>query len=518
MKRAVQKFVLLLIFCIASVNTAAAAVFPVVISDEANLVRNRNDQGNQDDQGNQNNQGNQDDQGNQNNQGGTQRPELPPVKPEYTPTPSPPPTEPEYTPAPSPPPVEPEYSPEPSPPPAEPEYTPTPYPPPAPPEYTPTQPSPPPGQPPSNANTQGNGDNSSLPLLSPPALPRSIAAQNTESAPYRYTAWIPQRLLESLERQRTEVLTVTAEGVSYVIPVRLSELIPQLDSTLRDHGVSLVDLYYKLTFEFLENDDSMPSHIRPVSKIVDFKMDLTDQSEQNLGEVEAFTEPIIRQLPIDKHLVNEPALLAGARFHPNEDFFEFVPHNIVQDGDDSYASIQSRRNGTYLAAENNTAFNDIDYHWGRVFISRAGHKFLVHGADNGQFDPEGTLSRSMFVQMIASSVDIPDAYSLLEGLPSSNWRLSPGETISREEMASVLAKIVSMYEDNITAPRLNIPTAFVYVDYLEAAPQYRDDLHTAVSYGLITGTSHNTLSPNSYVTRAQMAVIQNKLTDLLQLV
>lgn len=114
------------------------------------------------------------------------------------------------------------------------------------------------------------------------------------------------------------------------------------------------------------------------------------------------------------------------------------------------------------------SFTDIAGHWAADDILRAAEAGLVKGIGDSRFDPDGLLNRGMFVTIIGRLLKIdPTLWAVQEGMfpftdvpstsyyaPYVNWAVhtgittgtsaftfSPDATITRQEMATFLARI-----------------------------------------------------------------------------
>lgn len=164
---------------------------------------------------------------------------------------------------------------------------------------------------------------------------------------------------------------------------------------------------------------------------------------------------------------------------------------------------------------------------GSWYFDAVGYVFergLMGGTGNGRFSPDLTTSRAMIVtilyrlegspapsgstfsdvapgQWYSDGVAWASANGIVTGYPDG--RFGPDDTITREQMASILYRYAKYKGYDVTA-QAGLER---YSDAGQVAPYAADAMGWAVSSGVITGTSGTTLSPAGSATRAQAAVI-----------
>lgn len=108
------------------------------------------------------------------------------------------------------------------------------------------------------------------------------------------------------------------------------------------------------------------------------------------------------------------------------------------------------------------SFTDIENHWGKAYIEQAAELSLFDGVSDTVFDPNGTMTRGMFVTVLGR----------LEGIDLTYWG------------------------------SLNLPTIFTDV---EQEKYYAPYVFWAVCNGIVDGMTYDTFAPDAPVTREQAA-------------
>ena len=175
---------------------------------------------------------------------------------------------------------------------------------------------------------------------------------------------------------------------------------------------------------------------------------------------------------------------------------------------------------------NTGAFSDVKAgKWYEDAVYYAAHYGVMGGVGVGKFDPEGTTTRAMLVQVLynmegkpdVSSVETPFtdisgkwyeaavkwayANKVVNGMTATTF--SPEGKITREQFATILYRY-SAYKGYATDARADLSS---YTDAGKVSGYATDAMSWANSLGYIGGMTATTLVPTGNATRAQMAQI-----------
>ncbi len=220
----------------------------------------------------------------------------------------------------------------------------------------------------------------------------------------------------------------------------------------------------------------------------------------------------------------------------------------------------------YLKGEE--VFTDIAGHWGETFIKALADKGMVDGVGDGKFNPDGTVTRAEFLKMAMDAADIvghayregecldatnDDWYCYyLQGaldkgliytplivkdddmyLPAEKEKVLAEKTEKSDEVtATVYAYPKGEFKGNtpITREEMAVILADVglaginggemapvrFADEDEISANYGPRVSACVHAGLISGMDDGTFAPKATLTRAQAAVVIDKLANLLK--
>lgn len=215
-------------------------------------------------------------------------------------------------------------------------------------------------------------------------------------------------------------------------------------------------------------------------------------------------------------------------------------------------------------------FNDTKGHWAETYITALADKGLVDGVGGSMFAPEGRVTRADFLKMAMDAAGVVGhAYRDGECLDATNddwycyylqgaadkgliplYMLGAGEykketkilaeatedkeavttditvwefdenanydrqpgfmgdaPITREEMAAILTNIALSPTGAVTM----VPD---FTDFNDVTPAYQTSVNACTKAGLIEGMGDGTFAPKATLTRAQAAVVINKLANM----
>lgn len=171
---------------------------------------------------------------------------------------------------------------------------------------------------------------------------------------------------------------------------------------------------------------------------------------------------------------------------------------------------------------------DIKGHWAEKAIDTFVKLQFIKGYGDGQFKPNGNITRAEFAMLISRAFDISgDAdHSAAMSDISSHWAkeaieklasagvlggyadgtFKPNQTISREEMAIILSRIVNLSGVNKDDSKGN------FTDISIASSYATNAIKDAAEAGIINGKSNGAFDPQGNATRAEaLTIVLNAL-------
>ena len=207
-----------------------------------------------------------------------------------------------------------------------------------------------------------------------------------------------------------------------------------------------------------------------------------------------------------------------------------VKKSVIADGK---AYLLLDRSATIKIKDAENPFVDVDAEdWYGDAVVFAVSRELFNGTAEGVFDPQGPMTRGMLATVLFRLEDTPNApehafadvdadswyadavsWAAATGIVTGNGdgAFSPDERVSRQQLVTMLYRYAASAGIN-TSGRARLDP---YADAGQVAGYAADALAWAVDSGLIQGRADVTLAPDASVTRAEVAAIFLRLTDLL---
>jgi 5'-nucleotidase len=173
--------------------------------------------------------------------------------------------------------------------------------------------------------------------------------------------------------------------------------------------------------------------------------------------------------------------------------------------------------------ENQSVLTDIDNHWAKDYIVSALEKGFVSGYANSAFKPDNSVTRAEFIKIlynIGGNEEVNDisfsditgtewyfdgvkwavANGLIQGYEDNTFR--GNDEISREEAAVILDRFLN---------NSNEGNAIEFIDYSLISPWAKESVDEISKMGIMTGDNNGCFNPKNSLTRAEAAVIANKI-------
>lgn len=270
---------------------------------------------------------------------------------------------------------------------------------------------------------------------------------------------------------------------------------------------------------------------RIVAQPIEFK--ITASSGSNALEVSSFKGYVERTLLLEGG--TDPGRMAtGIVFNEDGSFSPVPTQTVVVDGK-VYAKINSLTNSIYSAVYASKSFTDIASHWAKDAIDDLGARLVVDGDGNGRFEPDRAMTRAEFAAILIKGLGIArpgagtdifndvtgdswyydaiaqaHAYGIIDGY--GNGAFGPSDTITREQAITMTAKAMQITglkaepaKDEADLLLAGFDDAGDVSDYAKAG------IASCLKAGIISGRNEAILAPKASITRAEVAVIVQRL-------
>ncbi|MEA4893902.1 MAG: S-layer homology domain-containing protein [Oscillospiraceae bacterium] len=218
-----------------------------------------------------------------------------------------------------------------------------------------------------------------------------------------------------------------------------------------------------------------------------------------------------------------------------------VPTQIIMVDDEYYAVIRSLTNSVYTLINKSVNFMDIAGHWALAAINDIGSRLIVTGYENGNFNPDNSITRAEFATIIVKTlglepgtetsgfsdvsgsdwycgyVEAASNYGLITGYPDGSF--GPNDTITREQAATIIARamVLTNFDSGLTNDEIS-ELLGAFTDSASISSYAESGIAACLKTGIIIGKSNTTISPSADITRAEVAAMIQRLLQKSELI
>jgi len=220
-----------------------------------------------------------------------------------------------------------------------------------------------------------------------------------------------------------------------------------------------------------------------------------------------------------------------------------VPTKVVQENGRYQATFNSLTNSTYAVVWNPVSFADVARHWAKDAVNEMGARLIIDGIGDNQFKPDLAVSRAEFTAIVvralglkqakgaassysdvsatawfSGAIESAKAYKLVGGFEDGTFR--PEEKLTREQAVVILANAMELtgLNDKLSVPTDPMKRLGSFTDAGQVSEWARKAMAAAVEAGLVNGQKNNLIAAQSQITRAEVALIIQRLLEKSSLI
>ena len=330
-------------------------------------------------------------------------------------------------------------------------------------------------------------------------------------------------------------LEIKTETVTYTLPasqINIGAVSSQFGSQveLKDIKVSVKIAVPPEDTARIVEDTANRNNYQIVVKPVEFGITCT--SGDKTVSVSKFNGYVERTVAIPDGV--DPSKITTGIVLNADGTFSHVPTTIILIDGKYYAKINSLTNSTYSVIYNPVEFADIANHWAKDAINDMGSRLVVTGYENGNYNPNVRITRAEFAAIIVRAmglqkgqtdssfsdvtltdwfngyVDTATQYRLITGYDSTSY--GPNDLITREQAMTTIARAMKLAGLSISLTDSEVSALLAsYTDGANVSSYAKESSAACLKAGIVNGTSATTLSPKDNVTRAEVAVMVERL-------
>jgi hypothetical protein len=342
--------------------------------------------------------------------------------------------------------------------------------------------------------------------------------------------------------QKEAVLEIKTSNSTYVLPttqINIDDVSNRIGaaSELKDIKVSVrIDEASSDTLSIVENTASR-NNFQVIANPVDFGITCT-YGDKTI-DVNRFSGYVERTIALPAG-VDPSKIMTGVVLN-SDGTFSHVPTIITVLDGKYYAKLNSLTNSTYTVICNSGAFTDVANHWAKDAVNDMGARLVITGTDGTNFEPDRDITRAEFAAIIVRALglkpglgtndfgDVKDndwycgyietaaAYKLIEGLEDGSFH--PTDRITREQAMTIISRAMVTTNMRINMNGNEIGTLLGgYDDGLDVSDWAASGTAACVKAGIVGGRTETTLNPKEHITRAEVAVIIQRLLQKSNLI
>jgi len=332
------------------------------------------------------------------------------------------------------------------------------------------------------------------------------------------------------------VLEIKTENVTYTLPasqIDINNVSDQIGSQveLKDITVSVsVSEPPQDTVKVIE-DTADKNNYQIVVKPVQFEITCT--SAGKTVEVSKFNAYVERMIAIPEGI--DPSKITTGIILNTDGTFSHVPTQIITVDGKYYAKINSLTNSTYSVIWSPKIFKDVETHWAKAAVNDMGSRLIINGTGDENFAPDRDITRAEFASILVKGlglmrpgtgkdtfkdvsgndwyydvVSIAYENGLVSGMGNDTFR--PEEQITREQAMTMVER--AMKVTGLNAAVLDDEENSIlekFKDSEQSSEWAKEGAAACVKTGIIEGKNGQTLAPKDQITRAEVAVIVQRL-------
>ncbi|MGS0763184.1 S-layer homology domain-containing protein [Syntrophomonas curvata] len=349
------------------------------------------------------------------------------------------------------------------------------------------------------------------------------------------------QMVKNMENKQA-ILEVKTDSATYILPaqqIRIDEISAQFAS-----NVELKDIKVQIQMatpageivKVVENS-ARTGEFTIVAPPIEFNVRCTFGNKT--VSVNSFNSYVERTVAIPEGV--DPSKITTGVVIEADGSVRPVPTRIVQIDGKYYAKINSLTNSTYLVIWHPIEFKDVDKHWAKTAVNDMGSRMVISGVSKGSFEPDRDITRAEFASIVVRALGLKPGSSQedFSDVQSSDWysgaiqtasqykiisgygngKFGPTDKVTREQAMTMIAKAM-----NITGLKVEIPSVdaekllAAYVDADKTAEYAKISAVVCIKTGIISGKGTNMVAPKDNITRAEVAVIIQKLLQKSSLI
>lgn len=329
------------------------------------------------------------------------------------------------------------------------------------------------------------------------------------------------------------VLEIKTGNTTYTLPasqINIDSISAQMgkDVALKDIIVNIQISNASSSNAQIVADTANRNNYQVIAKPVEFEITCT--SGNKTVDVSKFNGYVERTVAIPDGI--DPTKITTGIVLNADGTFKHVPTTIVKLDGKYYAKINSLTNSTYSVIYNPVKFADVAGYWAENAINDMGSRLVVTGIDSNTYAPLKDITRAEFATIIVRALGLTKntVASTFKDVVSTDWyngyvataveyglitgydttTFGPNDKITREQAMVIIARAMKIagLKSNVSDVA-NVLKA--YTDSSAISSYAQSSVADCINTGVINGRTSSTVDSKANITRAEVAVITQRL-------
>jgi hypothetical protein len=342
-------------------------------------------------------------------------------------------------------------------------------------------------------------------------------------------------------QKKESVLEIKTNGATYTLPaaeINIDSVSSQLGKSveLKDIKISVKIAEPSAdTAKIVQNTADKNSY-QVVVKPVDFEITCSNGSKTvSVSKFDGYVERTVA-IPVGI----DPSKVTTGIVLNSDGTFSHVPTTIVKIDGKYYAKINSLTNSTYSVIYNPVEFTDVAKHWAKASINNMGSRLVISGVGKDKFEPDRDITRAEFAAIMVRALGLaPDAAkNTFSDVSNSSWYIgyvgtaasygiisgydadtfAPNAKITREQAMTMVARAMAITKLDGASVSGASASLSGYADTAKISSYAKAGIIACLDTGVVTGKTANSIAPKNNITRAEVAVIIERLLKKSELI
>ncbi|MFB5678395.1 cadherin-like beta sandwich domain-containing protein [Paenibacillus terreus] len=252
----------------------------------------------------------------------------------------------------------------------------------------------------------------------------------------------------------------------------------------------------------------------------------------NRTEVSAFSKYVEQAIALPRD-TDSASVATAVAINPDGSVYP-VPARLEMGDENNYAVVSSLSSSIYAIVRHTAQFQDVAGHWARASVNEMAARMVVNGVGDGQYAPDQDITRAEFAAILvrglglkqesdgnsfsdvkasawySAAIETAAAHDLISGYADGSFH--PLDNITREQAMVMLDRAMTLTGLAVPLKSAETPLAS-FTDAGKVSDWAYNSMANGIQAGIVSGRTAAELAPQAFMTRAEVAVIVQRLLE-----